>query len=134
MIIDSYLKLAAEQAVTASAATESYIDLKAAGDAIDAMLLMLKVDTSADSSGDAATVTLAIQTDDNASFSSPTTLATTGALAEAVLTSGTAVFLTMPKVGLQRYLRGYFTVGTENLTAGAFTVAMVKDGDLGTVG
>ena len=134
MILDSYLKLSAEQAVTATAASTSYIDTKGVSDAIGSLIALLKVDTTADSSGDAATLTLDIQTSDTTTFSGATSIANSGALAEAILASGFTKPMTIAKTGLKRYIRGYYTVGTENFTAGAFTLALVKDADLGTIG
>lgn len=129
MILDAYLKLSAAQAVTASAASTSYIDTLAAGNAIENLQALLKVDTSADSSGSAATLTVAIQTDDNTSFTSPTTIASTGAIAEATLITGFTTAMKLPSLGMERYIRGYYTAGTENLTAGNFTLALVTDVD-----
>jgi len=51
-----------------------------------------------------------IQTDDNTSFSSATTIATLPQKAQAALTAGDKFLLQLPKSGVERYIRGYYTV------------------------
>lgn len=134
MILDALTKLSAAQAVTASAASESFIDTVAAGDAIDSLQAILKVDTTTDSAGDAAVLDLTIQTDDNSSFSSAKTLAVFPQIAQANLAEGDIHKIVMPKEGAERYIRGYYTVSGANFSAGAFTLALVKDTDINTIG
>lgn len=134
MILDKLLQLADAQAVTASAASESYIDTKAAGQTMrNPLTAVLTVDTTTDSAGDAALLDFIIQTDDNTSFSSPTTIATLPQKAQAVLTAGAKFELLLPKTGVQRYIRGYFTVSGANFSAGAFSIDMAKETDLETI-
>ncbi len=135
MILDKLLQLADAQAVTATAATESYIDTLAAGQSIKEQLeVLLEVDTTTDSAGDAAVMDFVIQTDTVANFASPTTIATLPQKAQAALVEGAQFKLQLPKEGVQRYIRGYFTVSTANFTAGAFSVNLVKETDIETVG
>ncbi len=133
MILDAYAKLSAAEAITASAASESYIDTLAAGQAQDPLQALLKVDVEADSAGDAGVLDLTIQTDTVANFASPTTLATFPQLAQAALVAGADFKISLPKDGAQRYIRGYYTVSGANFSAGNFTLALVKDADIGTV-
>lgn len=121
MIMDYESILSSAQAVTASAASTSYIDLGAAGSAVsDEPYVVVRVDTAPGSAGSGASCAFSIQTDDNTSFSSPTTLHSTAAIAQADLTAGTMpVKVRLPR-GLQRYLRVYYTLSGENFTSGKF--------------
>lgn len=131
MIIDKSLMLSAAQAVTATAASTNYIDLGAARDIGNGqgLELIVNCDTAALSTG-SSTVTFALQSDDNTSFSSPTTVATSAAIAKASLTAATVVWRApIPKFTAERYLRLYYTVAVADLTAGAFTAFIVLNGD-----
>ena len=110
MIMDKLLQLSSEQAVTATAASTSYIDTKAAGQAMCPLSAQLQVISTTDSAGDAAVMDFVIQTDDNTSFSSATTIATLPQKAQAALTAGDKFLLQLPKSGVERYIRGYYTV------------------------
>lgn len=126
MYIDKQLKLSAAQAVTASAASENYINLGAAGDLglADDLQLMINVTTAADAVG-SATVTFSLQCDDNTSFSSAKTVLVSDAIGKATLVAGYTLFLPIP-VGLdEKYMRLYYTVATGPLTAGNFDAQVV---------
>lgn len=126
MIIDYENQFSDAQAVTASAASTNSIDLKTGGDALARELeLVVRVDTTADSAGDAATITIALQTDDNSSFSSAKTLFTTAAIAQASAVAGAELVKVKVPLGCERYLRVYYTIGTEDLTAGKFDAFLV---------
>jgi hypothetical protein len=129
MIIDKDLILSDAQAVTASAASDNYIDQGAAGDAVRPCILKVMCNTTADSTNDTATVVVSIQTDDNSSFSTPATLATSAsfAIGDAGVTAGGSVMEVALPAGLQRYIRVYYTIGTQNLTAGKFDAFIVRD-------
>jgi hypothetical protein len=121
MIKDAKLVYSDAQAVTASAASASVLDHQAAGDALGMELyLVVLVDTTADSAGDAATVQVALQTSSDEAFTSPVTLIETAAIAQASVTAGAYLVKAKLPIGLLRYSRVYFTIGTENLTAGKF--------------
>lgn len=129
MIIDKELQVSAAQVVTASAASENYIDLQAAGDALGKEpYLVIQVREAADSSGDAATVAFSLQTDTDSGFATALeTLYSSAAIAQASLTlNSEPVKIRLPR-GLKRYLRVYYTVGTENLTKGKFDAFIVPD-------
>ena len=130
MIIDRFNEFSDAQAVTATAASTNTVDLNAAGK-IEGKpyYLHIKVNTTATADG-AATVTFALQTDDNTGFSSATALWTSAAVAKATLVAGYEVIrLPINGLALERYLRVYYTVGTGPLTAGKFDAFLAPDGD-----
>ena len=125
MSIDKDCCLMTDAAVTSSAGTTDWF-APGAG-----LYMRFGCTTTCDSSGDAAVVTFSIQADDASSFSSPTTLASVGtfAIGSAELTAGGVVYVPFPYNGVpaEKYIRGYVTAGTENLSAGKFTVDIVQN-------
>lgn len=81
------------------------------------MAVLITVDVGL--AGDATeTLTAALQTDDNASFSSATTVASTGALSEAQTVAGSKIVLAVPpNTAMERYSRLLITLGGTNPTA-----------------
>jgi len=128
MILDDLLKLADALETTVSSASTSYIDTQAGGDSYEGAFFYVRVDTAVTSSG-APTVDFSLQTDDNTGFSSATTLVATGDKLKAVLTAGTTFKIRIPPIA-ERYIRGYITIGTADLTAGKFDMFIVKDVDI----
>lgn len=133
MYLDQELLFSDAQAATTAAATPStnVVDLGAAGRDIGAgepLWLFVSIDTSVTSAG-AATVTFALQTDDAANFGSAVTLYTTGAIGKATLVAGHVPVKMRVPLGVKRYLRMLYTIGTADLTAGAWTAGLVKDVD-----
>jgi hypothetical protein len=117
------------QALTATAASTNYIDLLAAGDLKEGNHVVVSSPTILDSAGDAATLTIAWQTDTDSGFATALeTLIQTAAIAEADLTAGVIAKFNIPK-GLKRYNRLYYTVGTENFTSGTITAKVVNGVD-----
>jgi hypothetical protein len=117
---DNVLSLA--QAVTTAAATPTtnVIDFQAAH--VGARNKIICTVNAAVTSGGAATVTFAIQTDDNADFSSATTLYTSEAIAKDTLVAGYKVFeFTLPWE-TEHYVRGVITPAVADLTAGKFNM------------
>jgi hypothetical protein len=126
MYIDASQKMSDEQAVTASAASTNIIDLGTGGKgAVDQDLIVL-VDEAATASG-SATVTIALQSDDNAAFSSATTVFTTAAIGKAALTLNSVAVKVRISHITERYVRVYYTVATGPLTAGKFTACLVNN-------
>lgn len=121
MILDKELVFSDAQAETTVATHESdnIIDLTKAGDAIDSLWLVVGVQTTVTSDGN-ATVTFALQTDSAANFATADTLLTTAALAKTALTAGTQVIKARIPMGCKRYLRVTYAIGTAVLTAGKF--------------
>jgi hypothetical protein len=118
MILDKELMMSEAQAVTVSAASTKAPDLGKAGDAIGSELYVVaRVDTAFTADG-AATLKIAIQTDDNADFSSAKTLLETAEIAKTALTAGAVLLKTKLPIGVEQHLRGYYTVGTGPMTAG----------------
>lgn len=66
-----------------------------------------------------------VQTDDNEAFSSPTTLATTGAIAAADLVEGFVAPINFIPKGNEGYMRLYYDVTGSNATAGKITAGIV---------
>ena len=127
MILDALLKVSAAQDVTVSAASTSSIDTKAAGDSYESAFAYFKCDTAAASGSSASTVNFLIQTSATSSFASATTLFDSGAIAEASLVGGYEINAGRIGSGALRYLRGYYTDGSQPLTSGAFSGYIVKD-------
>lgn len=126
MILDERLVFSDEQELTASAASTNYVDLGAAGDAVNELYLNINVDQASDSADDGETVTAKLQSDDNASFSSPRD--ETAAVTVAQVAAGTTIWKGRLPQGLQRYLRMYYTVGGTALTANAKVTAQLTTG------
>lgn len=129
MIIDASLVFSDAQAVTATAASDSYADTLAAGNSYEGSWVVVRVDTAFTAAG-AATLTIDLQTDDNTSFSSPTTLCSLpgGAIAVASLIAGFTRKIRIP-LGAERYLRGNYTVATGPMTAGKIDLFITNDID-----
>lgn len=114
-MIDNELNLSNAQSITASAASTNYIDQKAAGDSVENPYVLVRVITAF------ATLTslnVAIQTDDNSSFSSPKTLARSAEVPRASLTANAVIMKMRLPTGLERYIRLYYTVTGSDATAG----------------
>jgi hypothetical protein len=126
MYIDRQNLFGRDQAVTTSAPSTDYIDCGAARDIGNGTPLeILVLCTEAVTAAGAATVTVALQSDDNPSFSSPANLVLSDAIPKASLVAGAQVLRVPVPYGAERYLRLYFSVGSGPLTAGKFTSGLV---------
>lgn len=133
MILDKQNLFSEDQAITTTAASSNVIDLGADGADVnspnfkDAEVLVQV--TTAFAGGTSIVATL--QTDDNAAFSSATSLLATAAIATASLVAGYQFAIgKLPKVGLERYIRiNYTVVGT--MTAGAVMAGLILDNQTG---
>ena len=128
MMYDKLNAFGTDQAVTATAASTDIVDLGAArdmgnGEPLELVILVTQTVTAAG----AATVTFTLETDDNAGFSSPVVLASSGAIGKAALTAGTEVLRIKVPLDAERYLRTNYTVATGPLTAGTFTAFLAHD-------
>lgn len=125
------------QAVTATAVSTNSIDTHAMGTVVGAtgaltfdlgvsdIQILVQV-TEAFASLTSLTVTL--EMDDNSSFSSPTTIATTPAVLAATLVAGyrfPAFTPTIPEGAIERYIQLKFTVAGSNATAGTIFAGIV---------
>ena len=134
-MLDAQSMFSNAQAITASAASTNYFDQGAPGTppyaaaplgqdlgAGNAIPIVVEVTT------DFATLTslkVAVEVDDNTSFSSATTVMETEAIPAASLVAGYRFSLNGVPLGTnERYIRLYYTVGGSNATAGAVTAHM----------
>lgn len=131
MILDNQTLFSDRQAVTASAASTNVIDLGpinlgmvrdiGPGTAIPVLLQVVENFTAAG----AATLTVAIQVDDNSAFSSPKTVHTTAAIPVATLKAGYQLPLDwIPRGTDERFMRLNYTVATGPFTAGRITAGV----------
>lgn len=113
-------------ALTATRVSTNVVDAKGFGDVGigGCLYIYVQVNTALTSAG-ASTLTVALQTDDNASFSSATTVYTTAAIPKASLIAGYQVVNVAVPTGCERYLRLNYTVGTADFTAGSITAEII---------
>lgn len=121
---DLFLTFSDAQAITASAASTNVIDLRAARQMAPGQELWINVHcvVAMTDAGSDSTVTVTVDTDDNAAFSSPTSSVQTLAVFAAVSAAGTmrkAPLVVIPTP--ERFLRLTYTVANGNLTTGSFT-------------
>jgi hypothetical protein len=135
MIFDAQTRFSNAQAVTASAASTNVIDLRAAGIpygndvavsrdlGIFDIPLRIQVVTAF---ATATSIKVAVQTDDNSSFSSAATVLETEAIPIATLVAGYQFNIDkFPLKTSERYVRLYYTVAGSDATAGAITAGVV---------
>lgn len=96
------------QAITATAASTNYLNT----DVVINLGYLHQVEVNVIQAFDAGTLTVAVQVDDNSSFSSPRTLATTGSIGFASLTAGTQILIPVPfnNVPAEHFMRLNYTV------------------------
>ena len=109
MILDKKNIFCENQVITESAASENFINQEEAGDAYGSSELFLVISTT-DAFTGATSMEIALQTDDNSSFSSPKILFSTGVILEASLTANTVLAKVRLPKGLEKYIRLYMTV------------------------
>lgn len=113
----------AGDAITATAVSGDTIDLSVAKDVAEGedLYMVFTVTTAMDSAADGASLVVSAIIDDDAALGSPTTLVSSGTIAEATLVAGYQIVLKLPPVigslGL-RYLGANYTVSGENFTSG----------------
>lgn len=134
MILDKTNEFSDGQAVTATAISTNVIDISPTGEnpirdigTGEDVYLVVQVDQTATAAG-AATVTISLESADNAGLTSSTVHTTTGAVALGSMTAGAELAkFKLPAGDYKRYLGVRYTVGTGPLTAGAFSAFLVKD-------
>lgn len=136
---DSQTILSDEQAVTATAISENVYDLQSEDQsnslqnvgAGEDLYLVVETKVAATDSGSDATLTVTLESDDDAALSSsPTVHFSTGAIAFADFSEAGTVLakVRLPEhVDYQRYLGVRYTVASGPLTAGAFNAYLAKD-------
>jgi hypothetical protein len=130
MILDSQLLFSDAQAITAAAASTNSVDFGAGvknlgvGEQIN---IAINVDVALTDAGSDSTLTVALQTDTDPAFGSPTTVKTLVTI-PALAPIGAAYFASIePDDVVERYVRLYYTPNSGNLTTGSVTAAVVKD-------
>ena len=122
MFLDSFTQISSAQALTATAASEDFIDLQNPRDLTIGEDLALVINWRLGAGGTSPTFAAAIQVDDNTSFSSPTTLITSktlsgttampaGAQLVLIIPPFTELFNADPRQAEFRYLRANYTLG-----------------------
>jgi len=126
-MLDALGLLSDEQAITASAASTNKFPVPASANigAGEPMVIQFCVIEDFDSAADGASLAVSVRTDDNAGFSSPTTLLTGPTIAEATLTAGYKFTIPLPGQGYEDYLDVYYSVTGEDFTDGKITAAIV---------
>lgn len=127
-IIDKFNEFSDAQAFTTGDNTSTYsFDTKSAdiGTGED-LYLVVQVDEAVTSNG-SATVEVKYVESAGADLSSPTVLATSGAIAKATLVAGYQVMKIKIPANTKRYVGVIYTVATADLTAGKFSAFLAKD-------
>lgn len=129
-IMDKQAIFADSQAVTTTAFGSNFYDTTSIARNIGRAGQRVRFTTDvAATAGGAATVTFELVQADNADGSGNTTvIASSGAIAVASLTAGSAPFDVYIPDTSRRYIGVRFTVATGPLTAGQFTAAVVGEG------
>lgn len=129
-MIDKSLQLSSAQALTTQGthASENVNDLGAGGDALNkAPFFVVDVATAFTSSG-AATLQVKLQTSDDETFATGTVdLAISPEFALAALTVNKNLMAVRIPLGLKRYLRAAYVVGTAAFTGGAVNANFADD-------
>lgn len=131
MILDAQNLFSDAQAITAAAASTNIIDLGSARNigVGEPLLIFVTIDTTFADTGSNSTLTVALEGDSTTSFTpdGSQTLFTIPALAAA----GNKYFarISPEMAGNYRYIRLYFTPNNGDLSAGAVTAGIIKNGD-----
>ncbi len=132
MIFDQQTLLSDAQAITASAASTNIIDLGPINAGFSRDIgkgnpIPLRVQVvEAFAAAGAGTLTVTLETDDNAGFASPAVVWTSPALAKGTLVPGYVIVPEyIPRGTKEQFLRLNYTVGTGPMTAGKITAGVV---------
>lgn len=134
MILDAQQQFSDAQALTATADSTNYIDFGVDRDMGkgEPLAVVITVDTAADSTTGDETYAFAIETDDNTSFSSATTLVSR-TIAAASLTAGSRHVIPLGYTN-ERYAQLVYTLGgtTPSVTVTAFLqpMSMIDSNDV----
>ena len=128
-MIDKNLLLSNGQNVTNDAASESYIDQGAAGNAAGGseLTLVVRVGTVFDTCD---SVTIALQTDSDAGFATALVEVASKTVLVAALLANTEVFVLKVPPTLKRYVRAYYTVNGSNNVSGTIDAYLVETSSL----
>lgn len=137
MIFDRTLLLSDGQAITATAASTNVVDLGATGTVLGASAPIVREIgygndaelsvTVTQSFNNLTSLTISVQVDDNAAFSSPTTVFTSPAYTLAQMATGAKYLLpdSLPAGTNERYVRLMYTVAGTAPTTGKITAGVV---------
>jgi hypothetical protein len=131
MLIDRQNQFSNAQAITATAGSTDIVDLGLAGRNVgvgEEMYLVVIVTTAFTDSGSDSTVAVTLETDDNTSMSTPTTILTLGTFA-ALTAAGTRLVVRLPVATYERYIGVRYTLANGNLTTGAISAFLTKNID-----
>lgn len=129
MLFDAMNKFSDAQAVTAAAASTEYMDLGIARQIGDGenLYVMIVCDVAMTDGSSDSTLAVTLETDDNSSFSSATTVQTIGTFAALSAIGAKLIARLQPSTAYERYIRLYYTPANGNLSTGSFTAFLVKD-------
>tara|TARA_B100000959_G_C14907607_1_gene593697 strand:+ start:719 stop:1144 length:426 start_codon:yes stop_codon:yes gene_type:complete len=132
-MLDNELTFDEATAHLTTEASTNLIDLNSVGNigAGTPVYVTARVTAAMTDTGSDSTQTLTVETDDNTSFSSPTTIQTLGTFA-ATAAVGTKLSMALAlSDSYKRYIRIKYTVAGGNLTTGSFSVylSLVPDAD-----
>lgn len=134
MFQDAHALFSSEQALTASAASTNLMDLGAGrriGTGQD-LYCVVQVTTAFTDAGSDSTITVTIQQDTTAAFSSATTIQTIGTFAALSAVGSQLIVKLQPEVQTEQYIRLYYTAANGDLTTGAVTAFLTTDIDAWT--
>jgi hypothetical protein len=129
MFLDAHNLYSDEQAVTAAAASTNLIDHGQARKMGTGkpLYIVLVVDVAMTDAGSDSTVAVTLETDDNESFTSATSVQTLFTI-PATSAIGTRLVASVdPGILNEQYSRLYYTPANGNLTTGSFTAAIVTN-------
>lgn len=125
MILDKESLFSDDQAITATAASTNVVDLGVSRDIGKGVPIPLLIQVT-ESFNNLVDLTATIQTSDDEAFTSPQTLATSGAIPLASLTAGYQFPVQYMPINTKRYLRVNYTVsGATAPTSGTVTSGIV---------
>lgn len=130
MILDSQTRFSDAQSIAAAASTvasTNYYDTGATPDIGIGQETYLVISIGTAVAGAGASVQFLLQTDDNSSFSSPTSFPLTGAIGVASLTANSVQYRGRLPIGLERYIRVAYTISGATTTAGTATAYITND-------
>lgn len=130
MILDTQARFSSAQSIAAAAGTlasTDYIDTGAAADIGIGNDIMLQISIGTAVAGAGASVQFALQSDDNTSFSTPTTFPLTAAIPVASLTANSVQFRGRLPIGLERYVRVAYIISGATTTAGTANAFLAND-------
>ena len=128
MLLDAQLLFSDAQAVTATAASTNLIDLFSVqpriGDGQE-LYIQVSVDVAFTDASSNSTITVTVEQDDNAAFSSAATVQTIGTFAALTAAGSRLVARLSPLAYTERYIRLMYTTANGDLTTGSFTAGVL---------